>query len=338
MIHHQTGDSMKHSLLLGFALLATGLLFPVLASTSARAESPVPFSGPAFSPLPQGSSPSHAWPKDSPVSSRNKGAETKNAPAMASRWSEGYKSRVRIVSDDSDFPARPVLLAGIHVQMAPGWKTYWRSPGDTGVPPSFDWTGSENVKSMDILWPVPQTYKDDYSVTIGYKKEIVLPVRIIVRDKNKPVRLKLAFDFGICDKICVPVETSHQLTIPPRQKGYKSLMARYLSTVPKTVKSTGVVANGFSIRKVSVDLKGKKPGIIIDASVPENTGNARLYAEASGNFYLPLAVDEPSQSGKQRRFRIDLSRGDPPEDLAGRTLSLTLVGDNAGIEYRTKIN
>ena len=76
--------------------------------------------------------------------------------SMASNWKNGHKSRVRIISGDTNFPKNGSSYAGVQMQMAKGWKTYWRSPGDTGVPPHFDWSGSRNLKEISIQWPAPQ--------------------------------------------------------------------------------------------------------------------------------------------------------------------------------------
>lgn len=256
----------------------------------------------------------------------------------ASQWEKGHKSRVRIISDDTDFATHGSSYAGVQVQIAKGWKTYWRSPGDSGVPPSFDWSGSRNLKSINILWPAPQRYKDEYSTSIGYKHEVILPLKVIAMDKKKPVHMKLRFGYGICADICVPVEADLKLTISPRQSGHKTLLSHYRSMVPKPVKTTGTLVNGFSIHKVTIDLNSKKPSIIIDAKVPAHTKKAELYVEASNGFYLPLPIREQLSKGNVRRFHIDLTKSDPPKGLKGKTLAFTLVGDKAGIEYNHKIN
>ena len=60
-----------------------------------------------------------------------------------------------------------------------GWKTYWRMPGDAGIPPQFDWSGSQNVKSVEVLWPAPQRFIDSGGETVGYKDRVVFPLRIV---------------------------------------------------------------------------------------------------------------------------------------------------------------
>lgn len=95
-------------------------------------------------------------------------------------------------------------MAAVDLRLAPGWKTYWRSPGDAGIPPSFDWSGSENVKSVRIHWPTPEVFEAGGMQTIGYKEYLVLPVEVMPADPGKPVRLSMALDLGVCDEICLP--------------------------------------------------------------------------------------------------------------------------------------
>jgi DsbC/DsbD-like thiol-disulfide interchange protein len=95
-------------------------------------------------------------------------------------------------------------MAAVELTLAPGWKTYWRSPGDAGIPPSFDWSGSENVKSVRIHWPAPEVFELNGMQTIGYHERLVLPVEITPEDPARPVRLSLVMALGVCDEICLP--------------------------------------------------------------------------------------------------------------------------------------
>lgn len=95
-------------------------------------------------------------------------------------------------------------MAAVELQLAPGWKTYWRSPGDAGIPPTFDWSGSENLKSVRLHWPVPQVFEANGMQTIGYHERLVLPVEITPKDLTRPVRLSVVIALGVCDQICLP--------------------------------------------------------------------------------------------------------------------------------------
>lgn len=99
-------------------------------------------------------------------------------------------------------------MAAVELLLAPGWKTYWRSPGDAGIPPSFDWSGSVNVKSVRIHWPAPAVFHTNGMQTIGYHDRLVLPVEVTPQDPSLPVRLSLRLDLGVCDTICLPASVA----------------------------------------------------------------------------------------------------------------------------------
>ena len=95
-------------------------------------------------------------------------------------------------------------MAALDLTMAPGWKTYWRSPGDAGIPPAFDWSGSRNVRSVRIHWPAPQVFELNGMRTIGYHEQLILPLEVTPVDPAQPVTLSVKVDLGVCDEICLP--------------------------------------------------------------------------------------------------------------------------------------
>lgn len=95
-------------------------------------------------------------------------------------------------------------MAALRLDLAPGWKTYWRSPGDAGIPPQFDWSGSVNVKSVRLHWPAPSVFVTNGMQTIGYHDQLILPVELVPGDPSQPMRLAAEVDLGICQEICLP--------------------------------------------------------------------------------------------------------------------------------------
>jgi DsbC/DsbD-like thiol-disulfide interchange protein len=99
-------------------------------------------------------------------------------------------------------------MAAVDLMLAPGWKTYWRSPGDAGIPPSFDWTGSKNVAAVRIHWPAPSVFQSNGMQTIGYHDRLLLPIEVQPIDPAQPVVLSLRMDLGVCDDICLPASVA----------------------------------------------------------------------------------------------------------------------------------
>ena len=94
-------------------------------------------------------------------------------------------------------------LAGLRLSLKEGWKTYWRSPGEAGIPPRFDWSASTNLESAEILWPRPEVFNSFGMQTIGYGGQIVLPIVITPQDPSLPLQISATVDMGVCREICV---------------------------------------------------------------------------------------------------------------------------------------
>jgi DsbC/DsbD-like thiol-disulfide interchange protein len=97
-----------------------------------------------------------------------------------------------------------VQLAGLLVRLAPHWKTYWRMPGDAGIPPQFDWTGSENAGGIEVQYPAPSRFADASGETIGYQNEVLFPILVSPLDLARPLALRLSLLIGVCKDICIP--------------------------------------------------------------------------------------------------------------------------------------
>lgn len=121
-------------------------------------------------------------------------------------------------------------MAALHLTLAPGWKTYWRAPGDAGIPPAMDFQGSHNLASVTPVWPTPQVFFQNGIQTVGYDGQLVLPLRITPQDSAKPARIAARMQIGICSTICVPIDLDIALDLPasgsdPQQALIKAALA-----------------------------------------------------------------------------------------------------------------
>lgn len=131
-------------------------------------------------------------------------------------------------------------MAALRFELAPGWKTYWRAPGEAGIPPRFDWRGSRNVAAVEILWPTPQQTTTNGLRTIGYAHDLVLPVRITPARAGQPVSLSGDLEIGVCSDICVPVETEVSLDLPLGDGDRDPRIAAALAARPYSAAEAGV--------------------------------------------------------------------------------------------------
>src|SRR5258705_478250 len=129
----------------------------------------------------------------------------------SSPWQRDGHSAVRLLAGSR---SGAVLLGGIAFQLQPGWKTYWRTPGDSGVPPRFDFSKSENIEAVTVLWPAPTKFDDGAGGhSMGYHNQVVLPLRIVAKSADKPVTLRADINYAVCEKLCIPVQANAELAI-----------------------------------------------------------------------------------------------------------------------------
>src|SRR6202171_5233892 len=149
----------------------------------------------------------------------------------ASPWQRDGHSAVRLLAGSR---SGAVLLGGIAIQLDPGWKTYWRTSGDSGVPPRFDFSKSDNVEAVTVLWPGPVKFDDGAGGTsLGYPHQVVLPLRIVPKNTDRPVTLRADISYAACEKLCIPVEASTELAFASVASTEDNALFTALDTVPK---------------------------------------------------------------------------------------------------------
>lgn len=188
---------------------------------------------------------------------------------LASEWQRGFHSRVRLTAATLlDARGAPALFAGIDIRMDEGWKTYWQSPGDGGgIPPEFDWSRSQNVRALTVRYPAPQRLKDAYGTSIGYITQVLFPVEVIPLDPARPVRLRLAMHFGVCDDICIPAEAMLALDVAPGARAsvpVQRALSEALAAVPEAVALEALAVslqNDAGGRHLMVTLGAEAPAV-----------------------------------------------------------------------------
>jgi DsbC/DsbD-like thiol-disulfide interchange protein len=262
------------------------------------------------------------------------------AQGLTTPWVDGYNSKTRLIA--AALQPKPTIHAGIEITMAAGWKTYWRNPGDAGgVPPHIDWAESTNIAAVKVLFPAPSRLKDASGDSIGYKSAVIFPLEITPKDAAKPVDLKLAIEFGVCREICVPAEAKIELSVPASgpvgaDKAAADKLAGSLASVPRQVSQRR--PNDPQLKSVTATLTGDKPNLVIDAAFPGGANGCDLFLEASDGVYVPMPAVPAVLTGDSARFTVDLATsGVDPNELKGRTLTLTLVSPHGASEMTHKL-
>ncbi len=145
-------------------------------------------------------------------------------------------------------------MAGLSLQLAPSWKTYWRAPGEAGIPPQFNWSGSENVQSIRIHWPSPSVFHTNGMQTIGYHDAVVLPLEVTPRDASLPVVLRAEVDLGVCKDICMPAIIRVEAVLENPGQGDDAIRAA-LKSRPKSASEGGVTALACAVAPIEDGLR-----------------------------------------------------------------------------------
>ena len=240
-----------------------------------------------------------------------------------SPWRDQANSKVRLVSGTLDAGGSPVLYAGVQLRMAPGWKTYWRNPGDSGIPPIFDWSGSKNVKSAEVLYPMPHRFADAAGTAIGYNDEVVFPVKITPERAGEPVTLSLTFEYGLCKDLCIPNAVELRAVLPvDLGKGDAMLLEQAKTLVPKPAGPETLPR----LEAVTATLGGPAPGLEVEAVFADGaTGTDLFVANPELLIPVPKALG-PLQDGKQR-FAVAFATTEEAAAIKGKPLTFTLVSN-----------
>src|ERR1700723_2345903 len=249
----------------------------------------------------------------------------------ASPWQKASHAALRLLAGSR---SGSVLLGGIAIQLDPGWKTYWRTSGDSGVPPRFDFSKSENVEAVTVLWPAPTKFDDGAGgFSLGYHDQVVLPLRIVPKTNHKPVTLRANINYAVCEKICIPVEASTELTFASVASTEDSVLFAALDTVPKPA-SVGD-PNPLTIRDVK---REGKSTVLIDVLSPD-ARTVNLFVEGpTPDWALPVPKLVEHGPPGIKRFSFELDGVPPGVNPEGAALKLTLVGGDRSYEFNINLD
>ena len=252
----------------------------------------------------------------------------------ASRWDGDARSAVRLIAGSRANDGK-VLGAGIEIRLKPGWHTYWRYPGDAGVPPTFDFKGSQNLREVEVLWPAPQRLVQDGGVSIGYEHHVVLPLRILAEDGARPVLLRLKLDYAICEKLCVPAQAGAELALPVGAAAQNVSLAAAVARVPRQV----VLGEGAKLAILSVrrESGGGRPRLLVDVATEDEAVD--LFAEGpTPNWALPVPSRVDGAPVGVKRFAFELDGAPPGGKYEGALITLTAVATTAAIEVPIRLD
>jgi DsbC/DsbD-like thiol-disulfide interchange protein len=259
-------------------------------------------------------------------------ARAADETTSASPWADDSRSAIRLIAGANKSGAAQ-LRAGVEIKLQPGWKTYWRYPGDSGVPPRFDLAGSDNLKYAKILYPAPHLFHDEAGNSLGYKDNVIFPLQITAREPGKPVRLRLKLDYAVCEKLCIPAEGRAELILGNGNSALDGTLAAAETQVPAPATAAEI---GLTARRIN---GGLKPLVFVDLTAPADQPVALFVEGPSREWALPIPQPAQGAPAGHRHFGFELD-GLPPgvDPKAAFELTFTVVTGDRALEVKTHLD
>src|SRR5271170_1597803 len=230
------------------------------------------------------------------------------ADSFSTDWARAAKSQARLIAGGGD-------LAGFEIALSPGAITYWRDPGDAGLPPTLDFSGSDNIASVEPEFPAPKRIKEaDGGEAFGYDGYVVFPLRVKPRDPTKPATLRLNADFAVCEKVCLPAKAHLELTLPSAPGSpHAGAIDAALAAAPRAVapKDFGALEalDAESWRLCSAHMDGPPRDLFVEAPEGWWLKTAPAQADAGRDCFTLTIGDKPKDAALPIALRLTLTGG-----------------------------
>lgn len=259
----------------------------------------------------------------------SRSAETTN------NWIKTDQSSLRLISGVDGVKGLDFLRIGLQIKLAPGWKTYWRSPGDAGIPPRLDWSGSTNLKTAKISWPLPEQFEAYGFKSWGYHDEVVFPIDIALQEVGKPLDLKLQLQLGICEDVCIPY--THEFTLSldaqsARPTAEASIIDAFSQRVPGTIGSDGAALK--EVDATSQD--GRRFTVTVSAVRPFE--DPSIIVEGKEGAYFDLVSSSLSGKRTQAVFELEGHLPAKSDRMPGQDIIVTIFDNGMAGEKHLRVN
>ncbi|MDP1911060.1 MAG: protein-disulfide reductase DsbD family protein, partial [Hyphomicrobium sp.] len=269
-------------------------------------------------------------------------AQNRGSPVKAN-----YSAELLTAGVDPQVPGSAWI--GLDVRLGSGWHTYWRSAGDAGAPPEFDWSESENVADVIVEWPAPKRITDAGMDTFGYTDRVLFPVNVRLHDKEKPAHVSLKLALYVCSTICTRNDLKFEATIRPdiHADDKQLIIDEWRDKVPReqaedvSIRSVRLEPGPPARLRVSVIANPPltKPDVFVDGDSTIVAGRPEFTAGYSGASFITMPLQGVDAARPIGPLRITLVDGDRsveamlPQQGAPSSASSTIVTPPAGASW-----
>lgn len=226
--------------------------------------------------------------------------------------------------------ANGTYMAAVHFALEDGWKTYWRAPGGSGIPPSFDWEGSENLSTVTFHWPSPKLYIQNGINTLGYKGDLILPIEIKPSVDGKLVRIKSQIEYGLCNDVCIPASSTIDAVLTVDDSMDHVLIKTALAAGPRAAKDSGVQSVSCKIEPIN---DGLNIAAIITFKDTAPDIDLTVIEFAAPDIWIVQTDLKRTETVVRAQAEL-MSVSDTPFIMDQNKLRVTLIGDAQTIEIK----
>lgn len=256
------------------------------------------------------------------------------APAAAneSAWVRHPEIALRLISGSAASGEGGDLRLGLEMRLAPGWKTYWRSPGDAGLPPAIEWAESANLAGAELRFPAPERFTLFGFETFGYGGHVILPIAARARGPGE-TRIRAGVDVLVCEKLCIPYRADLALDLPAGAQAptaHTHEIAKFESAVPP-VDADGRGVNGLALESAAFR-GGDAPALIVRARAEPPFAAPDVFVETAGGWSFAKPEIAYLEGGRYATLTLAATPDKSAKPLDGAPATLTLVDGRRSVE------
>lgn len=254
---------------------------------------------------------------------------------VASAWAEEEQTAVRLIVDRDGLGETGTVRAGLEFRMQPGWKVYWRSPGDAGFPPQPDFSGSTNTEVGPLAWPVPSRFAVLGLQTLGYEDRVVLPFDLSAQQSDRPAWVAATINYLTCKDVCIPYTAEIDVKIPAgggAPTGLAHAISQFDAQVPRSAASARL-----DVTDMWTEASNDAVHLVVRSTSEIPFRSPDLYFEGQPDLGFGEPQTTLTDDGRNATLRVAVTgyRGTPAEAaeaLDGTPLTLTVVDGRRAAE------
>lgn len=220
-------------------------------------------------------------------------------------------------------------VAGLQIDLEDGWKTYWRAPGDAGIPPQFDLSDSDNLAVISPQWPTPDVFTQNGMTSVGYESSLILPVILTPQSPGQAIRLQGRLMIGVCKDVCVPAELPMSLDLPADHSTRDTRISSAMADQPMPAQKAG-------LQRANCKLRPTEDGMAFQAELQlPAVGSAEHVVVETADPLIWVAEAETTRDGNTLHVSTEMMHVEGEAMAIDRSsLRITVLGDRQAVDIQ----